>query len=339
MPQISPQKARINKILASLLTGLVAILFLAIVWKLKNSNSNRFYIVIGIGSLVCYQVYQALTAKYRKRNALLSIPFPKKWRTLLSMHVSFYNALSDKKKHQFEQNIQIFIAEKRITGIKTPINDKIRILVASSAIIPIFGFKEWEYDNLGEVLIYPNSFDRNFKTEGSNRSILGMVGNGNLSGIMILSKNALVYGFTNADDGHHTAIHEFIHLIDGQDGSFDGVPSLLLENKYVLPWLDLMYKEIEKIKTKKSSINPYGATNKVEFFAVASEYFFEKPVIMKKNYPELYKMLVQIFHQDLTNKIKYQFRDLINYSGRKIGRNAPCPCGSGKKYKKCCLVN
>ena len=71
--------------------------------------------------------------------------------------------------------------------------------------------------------------------------------------------------------------------------------------------------------------------------AVASEYFFEKPFVMKKRYPELYEMLTKIFHQDLTNKFTYQLRDLMGFTGKKVGRNAPCPCGSGEKYKHCCL--
>ena len=119
MPQISPNKAKTNQIFALLITSLIASVFVAIIWKIWQSNSERFYILIAIGTLVCYHVYRSLTAKYRHRNIILNTPFPNKWRTLLIQHVSFYNALSKDKQHQFEQNIQIFLAEKRVTGIKT----------------------------------------------------------------------------------------------------------------------------------------------------------------------------------------------------------------------------
>lgn len=336
MPQITPQKSRNNTYFALSIVFLIFVLFTAIIWKIQEVNVQRFIILLIIGTIVCYRIFIILTSKYRKRNKVLSTPFPKKWQKILQDNVIFYNALQKPEKERFEQNVQIFLAEKRITGIKTEINDKDRVLVAASAIIPIFGFTEWEYDNLGEVLIYPDRFSESFEIEGHNRNVLGMVGTGIMSGIMILSRKALLDGFSNAKDGHNTAIHEFVHLIDAQDGAFDGITSLL-DKQYIVPWLDLMYKEIDKIKTNTSTINPYGATNEVEFLAVASEYFFEKPFIMKKRYPELYEMLTKIFHQDLTNKFAYQLRDLMGFTGKKVGRNAPCPCGSGEKYKHCCL--
>lgn len=336
MPQITPNKAKKNKIFAAIIVISVIAFFLLISWKFKETEPQRFYILIGVGLLGSYSIFRNLTAKYRNRNKVLSEAFPPAWRQVLQQQVVFYNSLSKPERHRFEQNIQVFLSEKRITGIQTQIDDKIRVLVAASALIPIFGFEEWEYDNLGEVLIYPHTFSRDFALEGEGRNVLGMVGTGVMRNVMILSKKALLDGFSNTKDGKNTAIHEFVHLIDAQDGDFDAIPKLL-DKKYIAPWLDLIYKNIKHINQGKSSINPYGATNEVEFFAVASEYFFEKPHIMKKNYPELYTMLSRIFHQDLTHQFKYQVKDLIGYTGDKIGRNAPCPCGSGKKYKHCCL--
>lgn len=336
MPQITPKKARQNRLFAFFITALVFILFILIIYSSAANNLQRLIILVLIGLVASYSIFNTLTSKYRKRNAVLSKDFPKAWREILIKNISFYNRLSDENKIRFEQNIQVFLAEKRITGIQTSIDDKIRILVAASAIIPIFGFREWEYDNLGEVLIYPNTFSQNYQTEGHDRNVLGMVGEGAMKGMMILSKKALLDGFQNEKDGQNTAIHEFVHLIDSKDGNFDGIP-YLLEKQYTIPWLNLMYKEIEKIDAGKSSIRPYGASSEVEFLAVASEYFFEKPKVMQRKYPELYEMLVRIFHQNLASQFTYQIKDLIGFTGKKISRNAPCPCQSGKKYKKCCL--
>ena len=255
--------------------------------------------------------------------------FPNSWRKILFENVSFYNKLSDEDKKLFEYKIQEFLLNIKITGVHIDVDETDRILVSASAIIPIFAFPEWQYFNLNEVLIYPSLFNETFSIEGEGRSIAGMVGTGYMEGKMILSKQALHHGFRNETDKKNTAIHEFVHLIDKADGTIDGIPSLLLEKQYTIPWLDLIQKKIEAIYDGRSDINPYGATNKTEFFAVISEYFFERPKLLKQKHPELYKLLESIFDQKMAKKLN----KTINHE---INRNDPCPCGSGKKYKHCC---
>ena len=153
-----------------------------------------------------------------------------------------------------------------------------------------------------------------------------------MEGKMILSKPSLQHGFQNETDKKNTAIHEFVHLIDKADGAVDGVPELLLAKQYTLPWMDLIKKKIDEIYANMSDINPYGATNKTEFFAVISEYFFERPKLLKTKHPELYKMLEKIFKTDGISRFKIKKRNVT-------GRNSPCPCGSGKKFKYCCGKN
>lgn len=256
-------------------------------------------------------------------------PFPAEWRTILQEQVPFYNALTSNEKQQFEYKVQEFLLNCRITGINTQVETLDKVLVAASAIIPIFGFKEWRYTNLYEVLLYPEMFNKDFEITGNERSILGMVGTGYMDGKMILSKQALRFGFANETDKQNTAIHEFIHLIDELDGSIDGIPSLLMEKQYTIPWLALMNEEIDRIYQNKSDINPYGGTNKKEFFAVAGEYFFERPKLLAKKHPELYQMLEKTFHQKMSKRN-------LNATNKTIGRNDPCPCESGLKFKHCC---
>ena len=104
--------------------------------------------------------------------------FPKEWRAILTKKVSFYNALSKEEMIHFETRVHEFILNHRITGISTDIDITDQVLVAASAIIPVFRFPHWKYANLYEVLIYPNPFNDNFETAGKERSILGMVGTG-----------------------------------------------------------------------------------------------------------------------------------------------------------------
>jgi len=219
-------------------------------------------------------------------------------REILRKYVKYYNLLSDEDKKKFEYKVQEFLLNVKIIGVDTEITTKDKILIASSAIIPIFAFKNWKYKNLKEVIVYPDTFNLNFETTGENKNIKGLVGTGHFEGKMLLSKKALLQGFSNDTDKKNTAIHEFIHLIDKADGKVDGIPALLLEEPYQLPWLDYIYKQIKQIQNKKSDINTYGATNEMEFFSVASEYFFERPLLLKKKHPELYKYLEHIFKQD-----------------------------------------
>jgi Mlc titration factor MtfA (ptsG expression regulator) len=225
-------------------------------------------------------------------------PLPDSSRQILLQHVPFYDELSPDKKAAFEQRMQNFLARVRITGINTTVQEIDRVLVAASAIIPIFGFPDWEYVQLNEVLLYPDSFNQEFAQEGHGRDTLGMVGSGPYQNIMILSQHQLRQDFLNKTGKGNTAIHEFVHLVDKTDGSVDGIPEFILNRKYILPWLELMHKEIKRILADKSDINPYGATNQGEFFAVVSEYFFERPELLKEKHPKLYELLALIFRQE-----------------------------------------
>jgi len=257
--------------------------------------------------------------------------FPESWRHILMERIPFYRRLSAKDKKWFEFKVHEFLSNCRITPIKTEIDDTDKLLIASSAVIPIFAFPDWQYQNLFEVLVYPRQFNEDFDIEGGDRNVLGMVGNGYMDGKMILSKEAVHQGFQNEMDKKNTAIHEFVHLIDKADGSIDGLPGLLVEKQYIIPWLDLIEKKISQIFEGQSDINPYATTNKSEFFAVLGEYFFERPALLRKKHPELYQLLKMIFKQEAQQHAERNPKKI-----GKIGRNDPCPCGSGNKFKYCC---
>jgi len=258
---------------------------------------------------------------------------PKKlklWNHFLEQNVNFFYNLETENKNEFINRLINFLNKTRITPVNTNIKETDKLLIAASAIIPVFAFHNWEYDYLEEVLVYSDSFDQNYDTKSQDNNILGMVGSGVMSDKMILSLKAIRHGFSNEKDKKNTAIHEFIHLIDKQDGIIDGVPSILLNKNYIASWLDLIQRKMTEITQDKSDIRDYGAYNKAEFFSVASEYFFERPKLMEKQHPELFLYMNKIFNQ--VPNLKYE-PNIV-----KIGRNSPCPCGSGKKYKHCCLA-
>lgn len=236
---------------------------------------------------------------YRKAKRQTVKPFPKHWHMSLMQHVLYYRNLTKDRQLVFQQRMMQFLSEVYIDGVQFELEELDKILIAASAVIPVFGFKEWHYTNLSGILLYPDNFneDMGFSSKDNARNIGGLVGNGRFEKQMILSKKALYHGFKNTSDKSNTGIHEFVHLIDKLDERTDGVPERLLEHQYAIPWLNLIHKEMEAINDNQSDIRKYGGTNQAEFFAVASEYFFERPDLLKKKHPELYKMLGECFKQ------------------------------------------
>jgi len=250
--------------------------------------------LIILASLAVVVLVFSILLKLRKKT-ITPAPMPESSKQILAGEVPFYQQLDEIKKSEFENRVQHFLSQVRITGVNTVAEELDKVLIAASAVIPIFNFPGWEYVHLHEVLLYPDSFNHGFEQEGSERNVLGMVGSGPLNHVMILSQRQLREAFTNKTGKDNMAIHEFVHLVDKTDGEIDGVPAFILDRKYITPWLQLMQHEIKQIEENNSDINTYGATNQAEFFAVVSEYFFERPQLLKEKHPELYALLEKIF--------------------------------------------
>lgn len=247
-------------------------------------------IIFGIiGALL----FWLLSKRHKKRK--LSKPFPPAWRDILLQKVPFYEKLPAKLQQQFERDVQHFLATTRIVGVDVEVTDEDRLLVASGAVIPVLAFPDWEYHFLEEVVLYPDLFNRNFARSGPDRYVSGMVGTGVMRGKMILSKRSLHLGFDNQTDKKNVAVHEFVHLIDMADGAIDGIPKVLLQEAETLPWLELIRQKMHEMQNQKTGINPYGATSDEEFLPVVAEYFFERPKLLRKKHPELYKVLKSMF--------------------------------------------
>ncbi len=255
--------------------------------------------------------------------------FPKEWRQILSERVPFYKRLSHTEKTKFEYKIHVFLLNVNIVGIKTEITDLDRILVASGGVIPIFGFPEWHYINLHEVQIHPDKFI----IPSTNELAQGIVGWGQMEGKMLLSRKSLYHGFADDKDSKNVAIHEFIHIIDKQDGHVDGVLEKVMNEIDILPWLELIRSKYHQIKSNTSTIRNEEKPNPSEFLAAAGEYFFENPDKMKIEHPKLYRSLDGIFNP----KLRPKYQDIQR---KKSTRSLDtCPCGSGKRFKNCCQRN
>jgi Mlc titration factor MtfA (ptsG expression regulator) len=329
-PRATPANEQLRSRTALVIAGVAGVLTLAGLWI---GRAPALWMVLT--PLLAGGVYLWLTRRDRRRARIRREPFPDEWERILRHDVAFFNALDEREKARFREHVQIFLAEKRVTGIRTELDERTRVLAAASAIIPIFGFPEWEWDQISEILIYPTTFDEEFgigRAEGQR--VLGMVGTGAMNRMMILSEPDLHHGFRDSRDRRNVGVHEFAHLVDKSDGAIDGVPGAGLSRHTFGPWIELVRRKMAEIEAGRSDIDAYALTNEAEFFAVATEYFFERPERMRRKHPQLYAMLARVFRQDMLSRV----RDLVVGPSRgKLGRNSRCPCGSGRKYKKCCL--
>jgi Mlc titration factor MtfA (ptsG expression regulator) len=227
-----------------------------------------------------------------RRRSLLARPFPKAWRSFLETRYDHFDRLPPDLRRRFEEDVRIFLGEKRITGVDVPVTDEIRLLVAASAVTLSLGWPSYEWEQLTEVLLYPDGFDRDY-----NFGVRERAGETNRWGSVILSVPSLLESFEDPDDAYHVGIHEFAHLLDVDRLDFGGIPPGLDAGRR-REWVLLAEKEMERLRRGKSALDPYCAHDPVEFLAVAVEAFFEVPLALRRRHAELYALLSAYFVQD-----------------------------------------
>ncbi len=263
-----------------------------------------------------------------RRRRLLRRPFPKAWLPHLERHVPFFRKLPEDLRQPFLDRLKVFAWEKKFTGARgMAITDEVRAVISAVAVRLILHLESGFYNRLSEIVVYPF----HYKHEDDDTVVFGEA---STWGTVVLAWPAVLAGLRDSRDGHHTAMHEFAHVLDVADGSFDGTPDLRAQEDY-RPWASILSDHFEKLRARKRKqrkvLRDYGNQNPAEFFAVATEAFFEKSVQMKRHTPDLYAELSRFYGFDPAA----DGRDGVP-SGKKIGRNARCPCASGKKYKRCC---
>jgi hypothetical protein len=189
-------------------------------------------------------------------------------------------------------DVAFFIDEQRITGIGTEASEELKLLVAASAVTLSSGWPDYEWDQLAEVLLYPQNFDRDFQFGRQE-----WAGIAHPWGTLILSVPSLLRSFEIPDDGYHVGLHEFAHLLDKEGVHFDGIPPGL-DSKRTEQWIHIQRTEMERLREGQSVLDPYGAENVAEFFAVSVEGFFERPSDVERHHPDLYRLLSWYFGVD-----------------------------------------
>jgi len=275
-------------VLAAVVAGAAAMVAFGVLWEAGAPLAA----VVAAPPVVGGGVGWLLLRRSLRRRRVAARAFPAAWRRTLERYVRYYAALPPDERARFERDLALFIDDAEITGINADVTDDVRVLVASSAVMLVFGRPGWEYADLPEILVYPAAFDEDFRC-ATRHELVGRLVPRNA---IVLSKPALIRSFRQ-DAPYHVGLHEFAHLMDLEDGRFDGVPRGL-----DLParrhWQHLVEGELERARRGESVLDDYARTNEVELFAVAVEWFFKAPRRLRARHPELYDALAQYLGQD-----------------------------------------
>jgi Mlc titration factor MtfA (ptsG expression regulator) len=243
----------------------------------------------------------------RRRRRILSQPFPGAWISFLQKNVPHYVLLSEEEKSKLRDAVQIFIAEKRWEGCRgLQVTDEMKATIAGQACLLTLGMEKNYFDRVKTILIYPSGFliPEHARTHGFGieEEAMPVLGESWYRGPVILAWDEVLEQGQSWRTGANLVLHEFAHQLDMEDGPADGTPSLPNRELYE-KWRRIMKSEFKRLlressKGRATLLDEYGATNEGEFFAVATECFFEQPVEMRRQHPELYDVLQEYYHQD-----------------------------------------
>jgi Mlc titration factor MtfA (ptsG expression regulator) len=242
-----------------------------------------------------------------RRKRLMARPFPSGWEAIIARNVPLYARLPASLKHQLHGHIQVLLAEKHFEGCGgLEMTDEIKVTIAAQAGILLLNRKPRYYPGLASILVYPSTFlSESIQYLGDHVYIeeqAAHLGESWRRGALVLAWDSVKRGGIDVSDGQNVVLHEFAHQLDQEDGAADGAPILERGSLYAA-WARILSKEYERLQATVRSgletvMDEYGATNPAEFFAVATETFFEKPHAMKRRHPELYEALKGYYKLD-----------------------------------------
>ncbi len=237
---------------------------------------------------------------------LYSQPLPAEWVPLLEQHVALYRTLPSQLKHQLHGHINYFLNTKIIAGCDgMEIDDAVRLTIAGNACILALQLPKPIFPTFETILVYPGTYvakrvthKDSVRTEHEHT----MAGESWYRGPVVLSWDSVIRGSLNPKDGHNVVMHEFVHKLDEQSGAVNGLP-VLRDHDQFDNWVEVLNNEYSEFLQRvelniNRIIDEYGSVSPPEFFAVASESFFEKSVSMKRKLPTLYEQLENYYRLD-----------------------------------------
>ena len=241
------------------------------------------------------------------RKELLEQPFPPEWLPILNRDMGHYAYLTEEERARLHADLRIFAAEKNWEGCAgLDVTEEMKVTISAQACLLLLNLEHNYFANVETILIYPTTYVAKERAIGPDGVVdegpSTRLGEAWQEGPVILSWFDVKAGGMNELDGHNVVLHEFAHKLDLGDGAVDGVPRLENETQYER-WSEVMSAEYERLvenaeKGHATLLDRYGATNAGEFFAVATECFFEKARQMRDRHPELYDVLASYYRQD-----------------------------------------
>lgn len=242
-----------------------------------------------------------------RRNRIEQQLFPPQWLEIVRRRLPFYDRLRAEQQSRLQNLIKRFLHDHNFVGCAgLEITDEIRITVAAQACLLILNKKGYHYRTLKSVLVYPSTFVATREV----RDELGLVSTNHTAllgeswdqGKVVLAWDNVEKGVCNLQDGQNVVLHEFAHQLDSESGVVNGAPILQTRGAYK-SWAHVFHKEYEELNFRKqnnyqSLLDDYGATNPAEFFAVATETFFERPAEMYTHHRELFDELAAYYQVD-----------------------------------------
>jgi Mlc titration factor MtfA (ptsG expression regulator) len=245
--------------------------------------------------------------KKRRRTQILRQPFPDAWEEILRAGVRHDAVLPDNQRIKLRRVVQIIVAEKNWEGCRgLEMSDEIRVTVAALAAILILGFEDRYFDALQTILVYPEDYVVTEEKALAGGATISQeserLGEAHRRGVLILSWKEVRANGLEPGHGQNLVFHEFAHQLDMLNGEFDGTPDLPTRELRER-WARIMDREFRRLqqadrRRRDTLLDPYGATDPAEFFAVATECFFDAPQAMREVYPELYDLFRAYYRQD-----------------------------------------
>lgn len=246
----------------------------------------------------------------RRRRRLRDAPFPDAWEQIARTHCAHYARLRDEERTRLHDFIAIFVAEKNWEGCGgLEIDDEIRVTIATQAGLLVLGLPHEFYRNVDSILVYPTTVVTPERPLGSFEvptapvtAGIPILGEAQLRGPVVLVWDAVLQTARHPERGHNVVYHEFAHKLDMLDGAADGTPPRASRAE-LKRWADVCSRAFLELRErvaagKATFLDGYGATNEAEFFAVATEFFFDRPVATLQREPELYAVLRDFYQQD-----------------------------------------
>jgi Mlc titration factor MtfA (ptsG expression regulator) len=245
--------------------------------------------------------------KQRRRRRILTTPFPPRWLTILEENVPYYRFLSQPEQARLRDDLRIFITEKTWEGCgELEVSDAMKVTVAALACLLVLGMRPYYFERVQSILLYPEGFTvPNREALAAGVVLEGeaeLEGQAHYRGPVILSWAELLDDVHHPGRGRNLVIHEFTHQLDMLNGAADGTPPLA-DEKQARSWQKVMSSEFNRLRDKAdeglpSLLDDYGAEDEAEFFAVASECFFDRPMDLRRQHRRLYDVLRDYYRQD-----------------------------------------